>query len=131
MKPEPPLFNDIDAKARYDWKLMKARCFLRGNLQLAGGGTETWIILGDRDFGELSCEWPDTTPEQLLHDPDVPIRLRVVIRDETIFRETYRIADLRRIARKLSSERKPFLPWNRTWHHTLWPEILRVLPEEA
>ena len=111
---------------------MIAERFLRGNLQYAAPGrTETVIVLGGRDFGELRCEDPNAQPEQLLHDPNVPIRLRVVIADETVFCESYRIADLRRIARKMSRQRKPFLPWNRTWHHELWPAITKELPDAA
>jgi hypothetical protein len=121
----------VDAKARYDWKLTIARRFLYGNTKLGDGGTDMLIALGGRSFGELRCQLPNAQPEQLLHDPNVPIRLRVVIDNETVFCQTYRIADLRGIASKMSNQRKPFFPWNRTWHHVLWPEILKELPESA
>lgn len=126
----PVAFESIDAKARYDWKLMIAEHFLRGNQQSISKEVAIMIPLGGRDFAQLSCEAAGIDPNALLSDPTVPIRLRVVFGDDTLYSHVYAIADLRRIARE-RSKRRPLFPWNRTWEHILWPAIVKELPDAA
>jgi hypothetical protein len=128
--PYPQSFESIGAKAQYDWKLAIAERFLRGNQQFISDQIAIMIPLGGRDFAQLTCETPDIDPNALLQDPRVPIRLRVVFGDDTVFSNVYAIADLRRIARD-RSKKQPLLRWNKTWEHILWPVVVRELPDAA
>jgi hypothetical protein len=125
----PQSFDSIDDRARYDWNLMIVEGFLHGNFDWGSGRRCFLIPLGGRDFAELKCEVAGIDPNALLQDPTVPIRLRVVLSDETVFDNVYPIAELRRIAR-LRNKKRPFFPWNRTWEHTLWPKVAWYLPDK-
>jgi hypothetical protein len=124
----PQSFDNIDARARYDWKLSIARRFLSGNQQSISDEIAIMIPLGGRDFAQLKCEIPGIDPNALLQHPSVPISLRVVFGDDTVYSHVYAIADLRRIARE-RSKKQPLFPWNRTWEHILWPAVVKELPD--
>jgi hypothetical protein len=88
----PVAFESIDAKAQYDWKLTIAQRFLRGNQQSMSNEVAIAIPLGGRDLAQLTCEVAGIDPNALLQDPTVPIRLRVVFGDHTVYSHVYAIA---------------------------------------